>query len=89
MTLSLKVEKHPVFREIFFMKKKISPTNTISILHEVADAESSGDYSRAFQLLSVFWNNFKVNPVYITELPSDIVAEVFLRCGSIAGYLGH
>ena len=70
------------------MEKKISPTQAISILYEVADAESSGDYSRAFQLLSVFWNDFKVNPD-ITELPSDIVAEVFLRCGSIAGYLGR
>ena len=70
------------------MERKISPTQAISILADVSEAEMNGDYSRAYQLLAVFWNDFRVNP-NTAELSDDLVAEVFLRCGSIAGYLGR
>ena len=70
------------------MERKISPLEAVSIINEVFEAELIGDYSRAYQLLAVFWNDFRVNPD-IRELPADIVAEVYLRCGSVAGYLGR
>ncbi len=70
------------------MEEKISPAQAISILNNVSDAEMNGDYSRAYQLLSMFWNDFRVKPD-TAQLSEDIVAEVFLRCGSIAGYLGR
>lgn len=70
------------------MERKISPLEAISIISEVFEAELVGDYSRAYQLLSAFWNDFRVKPD-IRELPADIVADIFLRCGSVAGYLGR
>lgn len=70
------------------MERKISSVQAISILADVSEAEMNGDYSRAYQLLSVFWNDFRIRP-NTTELSDDLVAEVFLRCGSIAGYLGR
>ena len=70
------------------MERKISSVQAISILADVFEAEMNGDYSRAYQLLSVFWNDFRIQP-NTTELSDDLVAEVFLRCGSIAGYLGR
>lgn len=70
------------------MERKISSLEAVSIINEVFEAELIGDYSRAYQRLAVFWNDFRVKPD-IRELPADIVAEVFLRCGSIAGYLGR
>lgn len=70
------------------MERKISPIEAVSIINEVFEAELVGDYSRAYQLLAVFWNDFRIKPD-IGELPADIVAEVYLRCGSIAGYLGR
>lgn len=70
------------------MERKISSVQAISILADVSEAEMNGDYSRAYQLLSVFWNDFRMQP-NTTELSDDLVAEVFLRCGSIAGYLGR
>lgn len=70
------------------MERKISPLEAVSIINEVFEAELIGDYSRAYQLLAVFWNDFRVKPD-IRELPADIVAEVYLRCGSVAGYLGR
>ena len=70
------------------MERKISPLEAVSIINEVFEAELIGDYSRAYQLLAVFWNDFRVKPD-IGELPADIVADVYLRCGSVAGYLGR
>ncbi|CAN5708028.1 hypothetical protein BH20ACI4_BH20ACI4_11260 [soil metagenome] len=70
------------------MERKISPLEAVSIINEVFEAELIGDYSRAYQLLAVFWNDFRVKPD-IGELPADIVAEVYLRCGSVAGYMGR
>lgn len=70
------------------MERKISPIEAVSIINEVFEAELIGDYSRAYQLLSVFWNDFRIRPD-IGELPADIRAEIYLRCGSIAGYLGR
>ncbi len=70
------------------MERKISSLQAVSIINEVSSAELIGDYSRAYQLLAVFWNDFRVKPD-IRELPADIVADVFLRCGSVAGYLGR
>ncbi len=70
------------------MERKISLAQAGLILKEVSEAEMNGDYSRAYQLLSVFWNDFRIQP-NTTELSDDLVAEVFLRCGSIAGYLGR
>ena len=70
------------------MERKISPLEAVSIINEVFEAELIGDYSRAYQLLSVFWNDFRIKPD-IRELPADIVADIFLRCGSVAGYLGR
>lgn len=70
------------------MERKISPGEAVSIINEVFEAELIGDYSRAYQLLAVFWNDFRIKPD-IRELPADIVADIYLRCGSIAGYLGR
>ncbi len=70
------------------MERKISPLEAVSIINEVLNAELVGDYSRAYQLLAVFWNDFRVKPD-IRDLPADITAEVYLRCGSVAGYLGR
>lgn len=70
------------------MERKISPLEAVSIINEVFEAELIGDYSRAYQLLAVFWNDFRIKPD-IRELPADILAEIYLRCGSIAGYLGR
>ena len=70
------------------MERKISSVQAISILPDVFEAEIIGDYSRAYQLLSVFWNDFLVKP-NTAEFPDDLVAEIFLRCGSIAGFLGR
>jgi hypothetical protein len=70
------------------MERKISPLEAVSIINEVSEAELVGDYSRAYQLLAVFWNDFRVKPD-IGQLPPDIVAEIYLRCGSVAGYLGR
>ncbi len=70
------------------MERKITQIEAISILNESLKAEMSGNYLNAYQLLSVFWNDFRVNPD-TAELSDDIVAEIFLRCGSISGYLGR
>ena len=70
------------------MERKILQNQAVSILNETLHAEMSGDYSRGYQLLSVFWNDFRVKP-NTAELSEDIVAEIFLRCGSISGYLGR
>ena len=69
-------------------ERKILQIEAISILNESHKAEMSGDYLNAYQLLSVFWNDFRVNP-NTAELSDDVVAEIFLRCGSISGYLGR
>lgn len=70
------------------MEQKIPRSQAVSILNDVYKAEMSGDYSQAFQLLSVFWNDFRVQP-NTSDFSEDLVAEIFLRCGSIAGYLGR
>ena len=70
------------------MERKISQNQAVSILNEVEEAEMSGDYSRGYQLLSVFWNDFRTKP-NTADLSDELVAEVFLRCGSISGYLGR
>jgi len=70
------------------MERKVSPVQAVSILADVFEAEMNGDYSRAYQHLSVFWDDFRVQP-NTAELSDDLVAEVFLRCGSVAGYLGR
>jgi len=70
------------------MERKISPLEAVSIINEVFEAELIGDYSHAYQLLAVFWNDFRIKPD-IRELPADVLAEIYLRCGSIAGYLGR
>ena len=70
------------------MERKILQDEAVSILNQTLKSEMCGDYSRAYQLLSVFWNDFRVKP-NTSELSDDVVAEVFLRCGSISGYLGR
>lgn len=70
------------------MERKISPSEAVSIINQVVEAELIGDYSRAYQLLAVFWSDFRIKPD-IRELPADVVGEIYLRCGSIAGYLGR
>ncbi len=70
------------------MERTISPLEAISIVNEVFKSELIGDYSAAYQRLSVFWNDFRVKPD-IRELPADIIADIYLRCGSIAGFLGR
>lgn len=70
------------------MERKVSPFEAVSIINEVFEAELVGDYSKAYQLLSVFWNDFRIKPD-IRELPADVLGEIYLRCGSIAGYLGR
>ncbi len=70
------------------MERKIPQDQAVPILKETFKAEMSGDYSRGYQLLSVFWNDFRIKP-NTSDLSNDIVAEIFLRCGSIAGYLGR
>jgi tetratricopeptide (TPR) repeat protein len=65
---------------------KLFPQNPA--LSEALEAEMSGNHSLAFDLLSPFWKDFNETPN--TEgLSEEAAAEVFLRCGSVAGFLGR
>jgi tetratricopeptide (TPR) repeat protein len=59
--------------------------NTLSVAHA---AESKGQYEKAFQYLSPFWDNYSQFPSAI-GLSDTESAELFLRFGGIIGYLGN
>jgi tetratricopeptide (TPR) repeat protein len=49
--------------------------------------ESVGRYNEAAKLLSVYWKNTNERPE-VSELTQEEQAEILLRCGSLAGYIG-
>ena len=51
-------------------------------------AELIGDYFESISTAVRLLERFQDQPD-IRELPADIVADIYLRCGSIAGYLGR
>lgn len=62
--------------------------NLINTLTEVKIAEDRGQYGKAFSLLKPFWNDFEQFPNAIGLMP-DECAELFLRFGSIIGFIGN
>lgn len=50
--------------------------------------ELIGDYENAYLALHPLWPDVSAQP-QTDFLPENIEAEVFLRCGSVAGYLGN
>ena len=65
---------------------KLFPQNRA--LTEALEAEMSGNHSLAYEILSPFWKD-------VTEMPETVglsvgeSAEVYLRCGSVVGFLGR
>ena len=57
-------------------------------LSEVKFAEEKGQYDKAFQYLSPYWDNYSQFPNAI-GLSVEASAELFLRFGGIIGYLGN
>lgn len=65
---------------------KLFPQN--QALTEALEAEMSGNHSLAYEILSPFWKD--INEMPETEgLSVGESAEVYLRCGSVVGYLGR
>ena len=57
-------------------------------LSEAQNAQEKGQYEKAFQRLSSFWNGQEQFPIAI-GLSKEESAELFLRFGGIIGYLGN
>jgi tetratricopeptide (TPR) repeat protein len=57
------------------------------ILEEAKQYESVGRYDEAAKVLSPYWENTNKRP-NVSELPEDEQAEMLMRCGSLAGYIG-
>lgn len=57
-------------------------------LSEVKISEEKGQYKKAFQRLAPFWDNYSQFPNAV-GLSGEESAELFLRFGSIIGYLGN
>ena len=66
---------------------KNSP-NLIIALSEAQNAEEKGQYEKAFELLSPYWDNFSQFPNAV-GLSDEESAELFLRFGAIIGFLGN
>ncbi len=60
-------------------------------IHEIAEnvkqMESIGRYEEAISFLSPFWTNLNEFP-HISDLNAQEQAEIYLRCGSLVGYIG-
>lgn len=65
-----------------------SSPNLVNILSEAQAAESKGQYEKAFQYLAPFWDGYSQFPSAI-GLSDAESAELFLRFGSIVGFLGN
>jgi len=62
--------------------------NLVNTVSEARQAESKGQYEKAFQILSPYWDGYSQFPNAIGF--SDLeTAELFMRFGSIVGYLGN
>ncbi|MEZ5307293.1 MAG: tetratricopeptide repeat protein [Pyrinomonadaceae bacterium] len=57
-------------------------------LAEIRELELTGQYHRAFDLLSVYWPN-KNEPPSLESFEELEAAEILLRCGEVAGSLGR
>lgn len=66
---------------------KNSP-NLIITLSEAQIAEETGNYEKAFELLSPFWDSYSQFPNAV-GLSNEESAELFLRFGAIIGFLGN
>lgn len=66
---------------------KNSP-NLIIALSEAQTAEERGQYEKAFELLSRYWDNFSQFPNAV-GLSDEESSELFLRFGGIIGFLGN
>lgn len=62
--------------------------NLVNTLSEAQAAESKGQYEKAFQYLSPFWDGYSQFPSAI-GLSDAETAELFLRFGGIVGFLGN
>jgi len=62
--------------------------NLVNTLSEARSAESKGQYEKAFQRLSPFWDGYSQFPSAI-GLSDAESAELFLRFGGIIGFLGN
>jgi len=62
--------------------------NLTDTLAEVKIAEDRGQYVKAFSLLKPFWNDFEQFPNAVGLTPQEC-AELFLRFGSIIGFIGN
>ena len=62
--------------------------NLVNTLSEAHAAESKGPYEKAFQYLAPFWDGYSQFPNAI-GLSDGETAELFMRFGSIVGYLGN
>ena len=65
-----------------------SSPNLLNTLSEAQTAESKGQYEKAFQHLAPFWDGYSQFPSAI-GLSDAESAELFLRFGSIVGFLGN
>lgn len=65
---------------------KLFPQNRA--LSEALEAEISGNHSLAFEILSPFWSDLSKMPE-TDGLSVGESAEVYLRCGSVVGFLGR
>ncbi|MEP6904032.1 MAG: tetratricopeptide repeat protein [Actinomycetota bacterium] len=64
-------------------------SQTLAItLSKVISAEAKGQYEKAFQCLSPFWDSISQFPNAI-GLSGEESAELFLRFGSVVGFLGN
>ncbi len=57
------------------------------ITQDAKQYESVGRYDEAAKILSKYWKNIKQRPD-VSELNKSEQAEVLLRCGSLAGFIG-
>jgi tetratricopeptide (TPR) repeat protein len=62
--------------------------NIVNTLSEAQAAESKGQYEKAFQCLAPFWDGYSQFPSAI-GLSDAESAEMFMRFGSIVGFLGN
>jgi tetratricopeptide (TPR) repeat protein len=67
---------------------KFFHADTATLAQNIVALERSGEYEESLNILSEFWADKSVPPD--TEgLSNRDSAEVFLRCGSVIGFIGH
>jgi tetratricopeptide (TPR) repeat protein len=57
------------------------------IIQTAKELETVGKYEEAVGFLSLYWTNMAERP-NVSELNKEEQAEILLRCGSLAGYIG-